>query len=100
MNSIKIISIALIIFMLLTACAEEKITEVQDTETAVLSETTEEPIQYTYPDERYDGAEFRMIVLRSGYWGQDYDDLWIEAADGDVLNDAVYNRNMKTEEKL
>lgn len=100
MNFIKIISITLIILMLLTACAEEKTTEVQDTETTALPETTEAPIEYTYPDDSYDGAEFRMIVLRSGYWGQDYDDLWIEAADGDVLNDAVYSRNMKTEEKL
>lgn len=100
MHSIKIISITLIIFMLLTACAEEKIAKIQDTETTALPETTEVLINYSYPVDTYDGAEFRMIVLRSGYWGQDYDDLWIEEADGDVLNDAVYNRNMKTEEKL
>lgn len=100
MNSIKIISIALIIFMILPACAEKNINEVPDKETAVLTATTEGSIEYTYPDGNYGGAAFRIIVVRTNYWGEDYDDLWVETEDGDVLNDAVFNRNIKTEEKL
>jgi hypothetical protein len=99
MNFIKIISMALVLLMLLTACAAGETSENKNTESAV-PETTEEPIEYTYPYGSYNGAEFKTVVLRTGYWGQDYDDIWVEAADGDVLNDAVYNRNIKTEENL
>ncbi len=100
MHFIKITGIFLLMTILLAACGSAGEIPAAETTTGILSETTEVPIEYPVPEMDCEGAEFRIIVLRSGYWGQDYDDLWAEAADGDVLNDAVYNRNMKTEEKL
>lgn len=99
MNRNNLICIIFAIAILLTACTEDTPAEIQDTE-SVISETTEAPIEYVYPGGNYNGTQIKILVLRTGYWGQDYDDLWIEAADGDVLNDAVYARNLKTEEKL
>jgi hypothetical protein len=101
MNRIRILSIVFALAILLTACAgdREESAGPADTEGAS-AETTLPPVEYDYPDGGYDGAAFKIMVLRTGYWGQDYDDLWVEAADGDVLNDAVYTRNMRTEERL
>lgn len=59
-------------------------------------ETTGE--SYTYPDVDYGGEEFRVL---------NFDQLWnmfiqidVPEQNGEVLNDAVYNRNCKIEDKL
>lgn len=90
----------LLSFLLLAACAAE--TNAPDAGDTVTATQPAEAVTeyYAYPGGDYGGAQFRILALRTGYWGQDYDDLWVEKADGDVLNDAVYARNMETEEKL
>jgi len=47
------------------------------------------------PDADYDGQSFR-ISTRQGYLYE----IWIEEADGEILNDALYNRNLAVEERF
>ncbi|MCI8387567.1 MAG: hypothetical protein HFE63_03765 [Clostridiales bacterium] len=68
---------------------------ITDTDTDSSAMVTE---SVTYPDVDYEGAEFRIL---------NFDQLWnmyihIDAAElnGEVLNDAVYNRNRKIEKAL
>jgi len=53
------------------------------------------------PEINYDGWEF-VILTRSKADNPSWYtyDVWVEAADGEVINDAVYERNLMMEEKI
>ena len=85
-----------------TACgAEQQGTADTDAQTSADDTvTTDETttVGFEYPDVNYDGAEFRIL---------NFDQLWnmyihldSPEIDGEVLNDAVYARNRKVEQKL
>lgn len=60
------------------------------------SDTTAE--EYVYPDKTYDGYEFRVFNIHK-MW-ECYMNLDLDTLTGDVVDDAVYNRNRLVEQKL
>lgn len=61
--------------------------------------TDAETEKYPYPNAYYDDASFVFLVREDGYWGQDYDDIWVETTSGDKLETAVYKRNLAVEDR-
>ena len=52
------------------------------------------------PAVKYDGAEFR-VMTRETFAGWQYSsEIWVEELNGDACNDAVYNRNVKIEDRF
>ncbi len=52
------------------------------------------------PDVKFDGAEFR-VMTRETFAGWQYSsEIWVEELNGDACNDAVYNRNVKIEDRF
>ena len=64
-------------------------------ETVAPEETERKP---PVPDKNYNGQEFRVMIRKSGY-AYDVEDAFSEELNGEIVNDAVYNRNLKLEEK-
>ena len=56
---------------------------------------------YPYPDYDFGGAEINVLARRDGWYdgSQDIEDILVESLTGEVLNDAVYERTKKVEEK-
>ncbi len=54
------------------------------------------------PDRNFGGAVFRMSAYYEPIYHEhwEYPDLWAEKLTGEVVNDAVFNRNLKIEEKF
>ena len=49
------------------------------------------------PELDFGGADFRMVRFS---YVPEYPDLWTDGLNGEVVNDAVFNRNLKIEEKF
>lgn len=65
------------------------------TDTTTAGETE---IHDNLPELNYNGDEFTILVEDyGGYCGADF---YVEESDGDVVNDAIYNRNRKVSERL
>lgn len=69
-----------------------------ETEAEAKEPTLEE--LYPLPKEKYDGRSFDMMVLRTGYWGQDYNDLWFGEDSGESIDSASFNRRLAVEKLL
>lgn len=84
---------------LLIACGD---TETKQSDTTTSSsdsqggDTTAE--EYVYPDKTYGGYEFRVFNIHN-MW-ECYMNLDLDTITGDVVDDAVYNRNRLVEQKL
>jgi len=81
-----------------TVRTEETIEEVPET-------TLASQIQAQYADTAYDGYEFRILAIQPG--GHFYkkisteaNEIWYAEQTGDIYNDAVYARNLLTEDLL
>ncbi|MBQ2726831.1 MAG: hypothetical protein IJF78_14095 [Clostridia bacterium] len=100
-----------------TACSESNAgTNTDETQPAAMSTEavvteTEEPekeltdlekrqlIPDNLPDTKYDGAEFRVYTVDAAY--ADYEgEILAEEITGDACNDAVYNRNIRIEDRF
>lgn len=68
------------------------------TESDSLSETSQEGDGL--PDKKLDGFELRFYNYNSEWFVWAENQLDIESESGDVLNDAIYNRNRKIEERF
>jgi len=82
---------------LLSSCGEDSApssdtTVPTDTTTAAPEDTRVYP---DLPEKDFGGAEY--VISTFSLWGDDY--VWAEEQNGDVLNDAIYNRNKAIEEK-
>ncbi len=55
---------------------------------------------YPLPSETYGGRSFDMLAVRTGYWGQDYNDLWYGEDSGSAVESATFERTLKTESLL
>lgn len=106
-SSVRLISVFLAL-LLLTACGSTAETQTETTGTAdTITETAAEtePPEYTAPDVDYDGATFTVAavdytVSGSGVWeATNYCDAYSEAT-GEVLHDALYERNLAVMEDL
>ena len=64
--------------------------------TAAAEETEER--KAPVPEKTYDGKDFRVLYRQSGY-AYDVKDAFAEELNGEVVNDAVYNRNLRLEER-
>ncbi|MBO5273100.1 MAG: hypothetical protein J6I45_00635 [Clostridia bacterium] len=106
-NFKKITALLLLLALLIptfAACAGgDTDTGSADTTAAVTTATPEDTTPsleelYPIPEMNYDGREFNMMILRTGYWGQDYNDLYIEEDTGDAVDSALVSRNRRVEE--
>lgn len=98
----RVLAMLLAMMMLgsLASCASEDTAETKDAagETAAVGNEAETEPAWQFPDVDYGGAEYRIL---------NFDQLWnmyihmdITEQTGDILDDAVYDRNRKVEEKL
>lgn len=65
---------------------------------SAIEETTE--LTPVLPDERYDGYEARFLVMGDVYAHYQSREIGAEIENGDIINDAVYRRNMFVEKDL
>ncbi|MCL2816499.1 MAG: hypothetical protein FWD23_18030, partial [Oscillospiraceae bacterium] len=65
------------------------------------ADTTEERLYANVPDADYGGYEFKILTFaEAGNPVHDHPDLTAETENGDILNDAVYKRNITIEERF
>lgn len=85
---------------MLFSCAggTETETTADTTSTTTNTNTTETEEDWQYPDKDFEGGEYRVLNLES-LWDM-YIHMDAEELTGETLNDAVYNRNRKIEDKL
>ena len=79
-----------------TAAVGGEVTTVATTEQA--TETTKDPNASDLPDDLSYNGETINIISRDSDWVRD--EIWIEQLNGDVVNDAVFQRNSAVEERL
>lgn len=100
-------SISLILAMLLTSmyaasCGSTSAGNSGETSGQTQTDTTvpEETKEVAeIPDKKYDGYQFR-ILGQTPATGSTNDEIYAESETGDMLNDAVYQRNTMVEDKL
>ena len=96
----RITALIIMAAMLLVSCGGEP----SDTKTTSTSDivqdstTAETEITPELPDVTFEGEEFR-IMYRYGSHAYNIEDIWVEAQNGEVINDAVYERNLALEDK-
>ena len=107
MKSIKITSIILALLMLAgtVSCGDagkqpESNSDTSAADSSSAEETTDQLAPPVLPDEKYDGYEFRILTRVEGYGIYNNEHLVVEGENGEVLNDALYNRCRNVEEKL
>jgi len=104
-KSLKAISLMLCMMLLaglvLTSCGSDTPSETTAADT-VAEDTTAAETEKTVPIEKrdYDGYSFKALSVSSEAGSPTPDDIWVEAEIGDVLNDALYNRNRTVEEVM
>ncbi len=95
--------LALLLLPLMPSCASENpestVGETVSSEAGTTAETVPEETEYVpdLPDVKYDGAEFRVLYRDSSH-SYTMEDVFVEELTGEILNDAVYNRNIGMEE--
>jgi len=114
MKKIKKIKLPALILLLvlcvtLISCGDktETKTDVKDNNTTdAINDsdgTNEKPVDELYPYPEYDFKDAAVNILaRKDDWAggsQDFDDIMVEEINGEVLNDAVYNRTRAVESK-
>jgi len=108
----RITSLALLAILLtsaiLTACSSGETGSAADTTKAggqpetTAAETTAPP-EYVSPGIKYDGREFTFGSYQEknpNWTSRKYTESYVEAENGDVINDAIYQRTVATEEEL
>jgi len=88
----KIIVLVLILIMIVS-CGGNSSPETKET-AAKSDETTQEEIKYKLPDYNFDGYKFNILAAVEQW--EDY--YYVEIESGDIVDDAVYNRNRAVEE--
>ncbi len=89
-----------------TSCQQNnKQDTIDTTETSLETKTAGESIDeattrsYSVPQENYDGHTFSVLNVVDARWNC-YNKMAVEELTGEVLDDAVYNRNLKLENDL
>lgn len=90
MKKILIIILIISITVSISACAAESGTDTPAVTTAGETEPVYDPDKDDLPEKDYEGYNFR-IYSRNTVWF--HGNITVEELDGEVLNDAIYNRN-------
>jgi len=112
-NFIKFTAFILIIVLcfafIFISCAEKTETKSNDSNNSAVNDNNnaadanETPVEeaYSYPEFDFKEAVINFLTRKDNWAGgsQDFDDIMVEEINGEVLNDAVYNRTRKVEEK-
>lgn len=96
----RVITLWLVVMLLLTSCGQDGAGDAgTEEETTVQTEavTDETKLMPNLPDTKYDGAEFRFFHYDNS---TNNFDIIAEELTGEALNDAIYQRNLDTEEKF
>ncbi len=102
MKKFSILSLILAGLMVLSACSGGSDTVGSNPTAAPVDTTpieTDAPkIEPDLPDITFDGADYRIYswYLDNTYWV--WDDVWVESQNGEIINDAVFQRNSYVEE--
>ncbi|MBQ8400426.1 MAG: hypothetical protein IJX14_00705, partial [Clostridia bacterium] len=103
---LKVLALLLIVSMMFPSCVAGEITSGSDTDTDSTTQTGENASEttledlYPLPDVQYDGKNYDMLVVRTDYWGQDYNDLYLDEDNvGDTVGSAAYQRALRLEEE-
>nr|MBQ4318499.1 extracellular solute-binding protein [Clostridia bacterium] len=100
----RIISILMLVSLLtggLASCSSDNgnntpaDTTVAAEVTTTAAETEPDYLEEVLPEKDYDGYEFRMYMRTGDEW---QNEMYIEEADGDLMNDAIFERNSKVSE--
>lgn len=101
---ISFITLTFIVFSsILISCSKTPHTpgEATETDAGFLSAETETSLKADLPEADYEGYKFRILHWWLDSWESRLNkDLYAEAETGDVLNDAVYRRNLKVSEQF
>ena len=90
-------NIFLALLLATTSCGEPAL-PVDDTTAAPVAETTIAPVGYDYPDADYGGYEFKVLNFTDYY--NCYVNLDLDEMTGETVDDAVFNRNRRLEERF
>ncbi|MGN1346738.1 MAG: hypothetical protein ACI4V1_08125 [Eubacteriales bacterium] len=105
----RMTAFVLIVLMLLAGCSEgagpeEKVPAAEETETASpLTEETEETeeARASVPDHLPDTLDFEGLSVPILYrGGVDEVEIYVEELNGEIVDDAIYNRNLSVSERL
>ena len=91
--------IALLTVFSVVGCGSTETPSETASTTAAVTETEAPETVYPpqVPQVSFDGTDFNVLYQRNGgYW---MDDIYAETLVGEIVNDAVYNRNLRLEEK-
>lgn len=87
--------------LLLSGCGGQTAETEADTTPAVQTETEEETIpEPDLPYTTFDGRSLRFLYANDDGVPYSVKDIWVEGVTGEVVNDAVYERNAAVEEKF
>ena len=93
--------LAALLLMTYTSCGSEG---EKTSETTTSGETTTEAAaeeEYKFPELNMNGDEFVFLQWgEMGTRGDSYRDIWVESQNGDILNDATWERNATIEDKF
>ncbi len=103
MKKLWVIILALLVSLspLFASCSDKTTTDSSDLITAVPdSETEETKILPDLPDADYEGEEFLILDIDapSAWWLENFE-FYTTEQNGEVLNDAIYTRNINIEER-
>lgn len=88
---------ALLLASTMTGCAGDTAETTPNADTSAITEETEPA--YTLPEGNFDGFDFQIVVNGNSESGWDKNDFHAEEMTGDLLNDAVYQRNTAVEDR-
>lgn len=94
----KLLSLIILAAMLTaTACADSGASTPDTTESSAAETAAETELSDNLPEADYEGYKFRMMLRNDAGW---IEDMYAEASNGEVMNDAVYERNQKVAERF
>lgn len=94
--------IAAMLVPLVLSCAETGSTETTVAETTVATDETSIPEETLYaPSEIPDDMKFPGTTIKFLYWKDvEHTEFFVEDANGEAVNDAIYNRNNRVEQQF
>ncbi len=99
--SVFIIAFFMLVSPLFLSCSEKAASDISESVTnTVVSETEETKIYPDLPEANYEGDEFLILDIDAptAWWLENFE-FYTEGQNGEVLNDAVYTRNINIEER-